>query len=185
MIKNIIYFKVAGVSYHNDDGSYRQDIITKLHDDDILHFLPYTYECSPAYHIVTEAGKCIGNVPVDYIHEVTDAINDPDNDYMLAVSDISPRDDDGRPIEGYYQGVTVALYIHDDARQPHLEEPVNIPVAPDSSAAAPKKKNASSTIMIVFGVIFVFGFLANPNPLSFICAFILLVSGIRKRKGTR
>lgn len=177
MIKNIIYFKVAGVSFRNEDGSSRQDIISKLHDDDVLHFVPYVYEDEPAYHIVTESGKCIGNVPKDYIQDVTDAINDPDNDYMLAVSDISARDEDGVPLEGYNQGVTVALYIHDDARHPKSDP---LPVA--SAAPAPAKKKRGGTLLIVFGVSFGLGFFVAFNPVCAVLAGVCLYFGIRKRK---
>lgn len=82
-----VSFKVAGVTFHNEDGSDRQAILRHLKFLDppyipagakeaALAFENYTFEGAPAIR-VTVNGYTIGNVPRVNIQEVTDALKRP------------------------------------------------------------------------------------------------------------
>lgn len=69
-------FKVAGVSFDNDDGSSRQQILQKLYNgkkDGPVSFRPYTYKGEPAMHVLC-AGRCVGSVPRDRVADVRQII---------------------------------------------------------------------------------------------------------------
>ncbi len=71
-------FRVAGVTYDNDDGSSRQEIISQIKKDkeynsteNKLDFKEYSYEGKPALAVFID-GKQVGNVPanrVDFLLE--------------------------------------------------------------------------------------------------------------------
>lgn len=76
--QNIGYmtFRVAGVTYNNDDGTSRQEIIAEIRrennpTENKLDFKEYSYEGKPALAVYLR-GKQVGNVPanrVDYLLE--------------------------------------------------------------------------------------------------------------------
>lgn len=59
-------FNAAGVTYRNDDGSGRQEIISCLPKGGYIDvaLVPYDYNGSPAYHINVD-NKTVGNVPAN------------------------------------------------------------------------------------------------------------------------
>ena len=80
---NYVNFRVAGVTFKNEDGSDRQTILRHIKfqdppyitdpdnvDIEIKHF---EYQGEPAYRCVVN-GYTIGNVPKAQVQEVTDAI---------------------------------------------------------------------------------------------------------------
>lgn len=54
--------KVKGVTYRNDDGTSRQEILSCCYSGQRVGFRRYTYNGSPAFAVVTDYGE-IGNLP--------------------------------------------------------------------------------------------------------------------------
>ena len=53
--------KVVGVTFQNDDGTERQQILKRVSPGDILELKPYKYKGEPAILVVHPLG-CIGNL---------------------------------------------------------------------------------------------------------------------------
>ncbi|NCB92877.1 MAG: hypothetical protein EOM40_10020 [Clostridia bacterium] len=77
-VKEFYSFKLAGVTFNNDDGTSRQNILRAIHFKDApftdgveLGLNAYTYEGQPAY-AVTADGQQVGNVPRDCIQYISD-----------------------------------------------------------------------------------------------------------------
>ena len=70
-------FKVAGVSFSNEDGTERQDIIRKVKDGGParLTLKQYTYNGHPAVGVYVNDQQ-IGNVPADLSEDVLKAWSD-------------------------------------------------------------------------------------------------------------
>ena len=70
----IIDCSVAGVTFDNDDGSDRQKILRRLLNSDDANpdvtFIPYTFKKKPALYVMC-GDKCVGNVPADYVEDVS------------------------------------------------------------------------------------------------------------------
>ena len=70
----IIDCSVSGVTFDNDDGSDRQTILRRLLNSDDenpdVTFVPYTFKKKPALYVMC-GDKCVGNVPADYVEDVS------------------------------------------------------------------------------------------------------------------
>jgi len=55
-------FKIAGITFKNEDGSNRQDIVKKLSEGDTLLLKTYDYKGNKAIGVYTEDNKQIGNI---------------------------------------------------------------------------------------------------------------------------
>ena len=108
-------FNVAGVSYPNDDGTERQEIISQMigRSNCTFRLERYVYQGIPAYHVIAD-GQTIGNVPKNIASEF--AAKD-DTGYWLAVisagvhggpNDDYDDDDDGEP---HYYGVHMTVKL--------------------------------------------------------------------------
>lgn len=174
-----IYFRVAGVSFDNDDGSSRQRYISKLQPFDALGMESFEYEGSLAFHILDSDDHCIGNLPKEHIDFVLDH-HRQGHDIKLYVNEILGRDEDGKRIDGYSLGVEVALDIYDDrpdertASEPLSSKPPVVPVS--------KQKQKTGRVMIGFGVFFALGFLVAFNPVVLVVSVLFLYFGIRRHK---
>lgn len=180
MYLDCIYFRVAGVSFNNDNGTSRQRYISKLKPFDALGIVSFEYEGNTAFHILDADGHCIGNLPKEHVDFVLDHYNQG-HKIALYITDILGLDEDGHLIDGYNLGVEVCLDVHDDRPDPPEEK-----AEPESSTVedvpASKKKRKTGNVMIGFGVFFVVGFFAVPNPVILIIAVLLLFFGIRRHK---
>lgn len=58
-----ITVRIVGVSFNNDDGSSRQDILSTISDGEALLLEYFEYENEPAYAVKTALGEQIGNLP--------------------------------------------------------------------------------------------------------------------------
>lgn len=183
MFIDCIYFRVAGVSYNNDNGTSRQRYISKLKPFDALGMVSYEYEGTTAFHILDEYGHCIGNLPKEHIDFVLDHYNQG-HKISLYITDILGLDEDGHRIDGYNLGVEVCLDVHDDRPEPPKEtDSENRSSTPEPSVPlAPKKKRKTGRVMIGFGVFFALGFFVAFNPVVLIIAALLLFFGIRRHK---
>lgn len=180
MFEDLFTFRVAGVTFNNDNGTSRQRIISGLYQYDSLFLEPFTYEGKPAFHVVDCSGQCVGNVPAKL---VDDFVSYRDKGYYidLTVSEILGRDEDGRRIPGYSLGLEVEVVVSEKWPEPTVPapepDPVLAPVAP-----AQKQKKRTGRVMIGFGVFFIVGSLPY---LNFVCAAfgaVLLFFGVRRHK---
>lgn len=73
-IRENISFKVAGVSFSNDDGKSRQDIIKEIKrsKEAYIRLERYEYNGKPAIAVYAD-GEKIGNVPSDLVDRVNKA----------------------------------------------------------------------------------------------------------------
>lgn len=96
-------FNVAGVSFRNEDGEDRQQIIRRLPRDGEcnIQLVRYTYEGEPAYHVVMD-GKTVGNVPRNIAAEF--ATKD-DEDFWLVTTAAKIHGGDG----GNYYGIDMTV----------------------------------------------------------------------------
>lgn len=180
MYLDCIYFRVAGVSFNNDNGTSRQRYISKLKPFDALGMTSFEYEGNTAFHILDEHGHCIGNLPKEHVDFVLDHYNQG-HKITLYITDILGLDEDGHRIDGYNLGVEVCLDVHDDRPDPPKERTEPEPSAVED-APAPKKKQKTGRVMIGFGVFFALGFFVAFNPVVLIIAALLLFFGIRRHK---
>ena len=95
----IIACSVSGVTFDNDDGTSRQRVLRSLlndpdNDSFDVTFVPYEYKKKPALYVMYE-GKCVGNVPADYVEDIVPVID------RIEIATITPdkfKDDDGKTI---------------------------------------------------------------------------------------
>ena len=59
--------RVVGVSFDNDDGTSRQDIISGLSVGEALLLNYHEYENEPAYAVTDALGNCIGHVSKEIV----------------------------------------------------------------------------------------------------------------------
>lgn len=71
-----IITRVAGVTFKNDDGSDRQEIIGEMRDDEDIELEPYLYKGDPAVYVKNSSGEIIGNVPREYTPRIYKAIKE-------------------------------------------------------------------------------------------------------------
>lgn len=61
--------RVVGVSFDNDDGTSRQDIISGLSVGEALLLNYHEYENEPAYAVTDALGNCIGHVSKNWLRQ--------------------------------------------------------------------------------------------------------------------
>lgn len=55
-------YHLAGVTFKNDDGTKRQELIKEMKDNDKVIFEKYIYEGKDAIRVLNEKKQCIGNI---------------------------------------------------------------------------------------------------------------------------
>lgn len=183
MLVTTLDFRAAGVTFNNPDGSSRQKAINEIRKEDWVHnvgFSRFEYEGRPAFYILCGT-DCVGVVPSVYVNDFVEWFN---KGYRVdgIISDVLGCDEDGNRIEGYSLGLEICAYVYDDS-VPDPEPALSSSSLPSVGKTAQESKSKKGgIIMIVFGVFFALGFLANPNPFSAICAGVLLYFGIKNRR---
>lgn len=105
---NEITFKVAGVTFHNTNGTNRQQILADLMgvygewNPMPCRLIEYEYEGLPAYYVYVGT-KIIGNIPADDVYKLKSVINSIEKSTVR----ISSFEEDGLTI--YYAQVSVKL----------------------------------------------------------------------------
>ena len=56
---------IVGVTYNNDDGSSRQELLKTLKNNEQLHLQEYVFNGKPAYYVLNSNNKCLGNLSQD------------------------------------------------------------------------------------------------------------------------
>lgn len=185
MFVDCIYFRVAGVSFNNDNGTSRQRYISKLAPFDSLGMISFEYEGEPAFHILDSEGHCIGNLPKEHVDYVLEH-HKQGHEISLYITDILGVDENGHRIDGYNLGVEVCLSVHDDQPEPSEEKSEPKQLAVESPAApVPKAKQKTGRVMIGFGVFFALGFFVAFNPVVLVIAAVLLFFGFRRYRAFR
>ena len=179
MLIDCLYFRVAGVSFDNENGTSRQRYISKLHPNDPLGMESFDYEGSVAFHILDSDDHCIGNLPKEHIQYVLDHYNQGHR-IVLYVNEILGRDEDGKRIDGYNLGVEVSLDVYDDSIEGESGSDIPSELSPSVSSKSQKKK--TGRIMIAFGIICAINAIVILNPMTAILAVIFLFFGIRRYK---
>lgn len=81
----IISCNIAGVTFDNDDGTSRQEILRKLLKSDDANlsvtFTPYTFKNKPAFYVIC-SGQCIGSVPAENVEEIASVIDRIESAYI-------------------------------------------------------------------------------------------------------
>lgn len=100
-----IYTKVAGVTFHNEDGTSRQKILRKAQREKVEGTVSLKlgeFEGHPAIYVLYD-GQCIGQIPKDDIDAVTAALEKIE--YIdLTVRSFTPKDWKGEQPERIYYG---------------------------------------------------------------------------------
>ena len=65
-----IHTKIVGVTFKNDDGTSRQDYLSKLNDNEQLYLKEYVYKGKPAFHVCNKRGQCLGNLAEDIAQKI-------------------------------------------------------------------------------------------------------------------
>lgn len=88
-------FRVAGVTFSNEDGENRQIILEKLfnqygkHEPISAYLESYLYNGDPAFYVFAD-GHCIGNIPKEEVSHISDAFPDIE-DAIVYVSRFEPE----------------------------------------------------------------------------------------------
>lgn len=176
----LLYEKVVGVTFKNEDGSSRQKYIRQLKDDDFLTFESFEYEGETALRVLDPRGHCIGNVPKSLVPTILDYYN-KGYEFDIFVADILGKDEFGEWIDGYNAGVEMGIRIYDKKDRPvYSTSPGYVPKTPDPVLSSLPKKKKGSVAMILFGCFFLL--MGFANPLCFVVGIILLLNGVVRRK---
>ncbi len=65
-----IHTKIVGVTFKNDDGTSRQDYLSKLNNNEQLYLKEYVYKGKPAFHVCNKRGQCLGNLAEDIAQKI-------------------------------------------------------------------------------------------------------------------
>lgn len=82
---NSIRTKVVGVTFKNDDGTDRQEILASVSPGDSLDLEPYEYNGAPAMKVIHALG-CIGNLKAELAADLCD---NPYITYTAEVLDVT------------------------------------------------------------------------------------------------
>lgn len=180
----LLYEKVVGVTFKNEDGSSRQKYIRQLDDDDFLTFESFEYEGETALHVLDPRGHCIGNVPKSLVPTILDYYN-KGYEFDIFVANILGKDEFGEWIDGYNAGVEMGIHIYDKKDKPvYSTSPGYVQKTPDPVPSVPpsKEKKKTGRVMIFFGILCIIGFLGSFLPGFVVCAALLLFFGIRRHR---
>lgn len=67
LIECRLNYHLAGITFSNDDGTKRQEIIKNMKNNDKVHFERYLYEGKDALRVLNEQNQCIGNIKADEV----------------------------------------------------------------------------------------------------------------------
>lgn len=104
-------FKVAGVTFENEDGKSRQALLKKAYSADCMGtvtFEEYKYRGKPAVKVLYD-GSAIGNVPADKVREFLD-VSDRITYVDLDIQKFTPEDDDDWDDDDSRRGREVIYY---------------------------------------------------------------------------
>lgn len=151
LLRNITV-RVVGVSFQNDDGTDRQEILSELSIGEAMLLKYYEYDGEPAYAVTDALGNQIGNLPKDLS---SDIYREYRNCYFAVQIDKITGGDDGLKF-----GCIISIDIYDT--EPDFT--ANINVSANTSFAAsvqsapqntPQKKVFSDKASNFYGIIYI------------------------------
>lgn len=151
LLKNVSV-RVVGVSFTNDDGTSRQEILSGLSVGEAMLLKYFEYEGKPAYAVTTALGEQIGNLPQDLSSDIYERYRD---NYMTAQIDSITGGDDGLKY-----GCVIDIDIYDEHPIESKSVESSSPAAPVKTGVSERTHNVSGIILIVLGIVLVlFGLL--------------------------
>lgn len=135
--------KIVGVTFDNDDGTNRQEILSKTHEDDLIYVEYFDYQGSPAYSVVNSDDECLGNLPAELSAEIFE--KHPDSRIHAHIKKILGGHD------GLNYGCLIEVFLYDDNdSQPSTSYDDN---ALSQKADSKKLNRICGIILIVAGII--------------------------------
>ena len=133
--------RVVGVSFDNDDGTSRQDIISGLSVGEALLLNYHEYENEPAYAVTDALGNCIGHVSKELAATIYQKYKDCDS--------------------GLKYGCVISIDIYDSAPETNENESstaatvVDVIPAPVQNAESSKTNRVYSAMLTVIGALLI------------------------------
>jgi hypothetical protein len=143
--------RVVGVSFDNDDGTSRQDIISGLSVGEALLLNYHEYE--PAYAVTDALGNCIGHVSKELAATIYQKYKDCY--FAVSVDDITGGD------SGLKYGCVISIDIYDSAPETNENESstaatvVDVIPAPVQNAESSKTNRVYSAMLTVIGALLI------------------------------
>ena len=149
LLRNITV-RVVGVSFSNDDGTSRQEILSGLSVGEAMLLDYYEYENEPAYAVTDALGNQIGNLPKDLSADIYREYRDCY--FAVLIDDITGGYD------GLNYGCIISIDIYDTVPDVVKQDaPTSATVENVTPAASPvlseKSRRTYGIIFIVLGVI--------------------------------
>lgn len=141
--------RVVGVSFDNDDGTSRQDIISGLSVGEALLLNYHEYENEPAYAVTDALGNCIGHV----LKELAATIYQKYKDCYFAVSVDGITGGDS----GLKYGCVISIDIYDSAPETNENESSTAATVVDVIPAPVQNAESSKTIRVYSAMFTVIG----------------------------
>lgn len=142
-----ITVRVVGVSFNNDDGSSRQEILSTLSNGEALLLEYFEFENEPAYAVKTALGEQIGNLPKNLSSDIYRRFRDC---YFAAQVNHMTGGSDGKKY-----GCVIDVYIYD--REPDFigthTASTNAGVSSAIATMSDKSRRTYGIIFIVLGVV--------------------------------
>ena len=104
-VRETIRTKVKGVTFDNEDGTNRQDILSRVFEHDQLEIEKYQYNGKPAAYVKCN-GEIIGNISADLAESLAQRY--PDAQYEARIIELTGGD------EGRTLGCNIEIDIVDD-----------------------------------------------------------------------
>ena len=145
--------RVVGVSFDNDDGTSRQDIISGLSVGEALLLNYHEYENEPAYAVTDALGNCIGHVSKELAATIYQKYKDCY--FAVSVDDITGGD------SGLKYGCVISIDIYDSAPETNENESstaatvVDVIPAPVQNAESSKTNRVYSAMLTVIGALLI------------------------------
>lgn len=148
LLKNITV-RVVGVSYQNDDGTYRQEILSGLSVGEAMLLDYFEYENEPAYAVTDALGNQIGNLPKDLSADIYRKYRDCY--FSVQIDDITGG------IDGLKYGCIISIDIYDTVPDVLRQDSPAATTVENVTPAAPptlseKSRRTYGIIFIVLGV---------------------------------
>ena len=149
LLRNITV-RVVGVSYQNDDGTERQEILSGLSVGEAMLLDYFEYENEPAYAVTDSLGNQIGNLPKDLSADIYQKYRDCY--FSVQIDDITGGIDDLK------YGCIISIDIYDTAPDVSKQDAPTATIVENVTPAAPpalseKSRRTYGIIFIVLGVI--------------------------------
>lgn len=104
-VRETIRTKVKGVTFDNEDGTNRQDILSRVFEHDQLEIEKYEYNGKPAAYVKCN-GEIIGNISADLAESLAERY--PDAQYEARITELTGGS------EGRTLGCNIEIDIVDD-----------------------------------------------------------------------